>query len=208
MTMQRWKLTVEYKGTGYYGWQRQDDGPTIQGAIEDAVYKFCQQRLTVQGSGRTDAGVHALAQIAHLDLDYGERDLSGHDLAKAINAHLRPQPITVINAVKVSQDFHARFSAKKKLYHYRIVNRRAFLTRDQDLAWRFKRPLDPVAMHDAAQILLGHHDFSTFRDSECQAQSPEKTLDQLDVTAHDYDCLLYTSPSPRDQRGSRMPSSA
>jgi len=186
--MQRWKLTIEYKGTDYCGWQRQEDGvSTVQLAIEDSIDKFCQQRLTLHVAGRTDAGVHARGQVAHFDLDYGNRALDGYDLSKALNAHLRPQPISIIRADPVTPDFHARFSACNKLYHYRIINRASFLGLDRDLAWHFKKPLDVKAMHEAAQILVGHHDFSTFRDSQCQAKSPERTLDRLDVIALDYD---------------------
>lgn len=185
--MTRWKITIEYQGTNYAGWQRQEDVPSIQQAIEDALHKFCQQDIRLHVAGRTDAGVHACGQVAHFDLDYGDRSLDGYDLAKAINAHLRPQPISILKAEAVDAEFHARYHAVNKLYRYRIVNRPGFLTFDQNGAWLFKRPLDHAAMHEAAQRLLGHHDFTTFRDSQCQAKSPDKTLDRLDVTAQDYD---------------------
>jgi len=188
MTEKRWKLTIEYDGTGYCGWQRQEDGvPSVQQAIEDALYGFCQQRLTVHVAGRTDSGVHARGQVAHVDLDYGTRPLSGFDLAKAINAHLRPQRIGIVGAEPVNTDFHARYSAVNKLYRYRIVCRAAPLALDADRAWHCRKDLDAAAMHAAAQVLIGHHDFSTFRDSQCQAKSPLKTLDRLDVTARPYD---------------------
>ncbi len=189
----RWKLTIEYKGTDYCGWQRQEDGvPSVQQAVEDAIYGFCQQRLTIHAAGRTDAGVHARGQVAHFDLEYanqngGERDLTGYDLAKALNAHLRPQPVSIIGAQAAGEEFHARYSAVNKLYLYRIISRPGALALDDGLAWHSRKPLDAAAMHDAAQVLLGHHDFSTFRDSHCQAKSPEKTLDRLDVTAKNYD---------------------
>ena len=185
--MTRWKLTIEYKGTDYSGWQRQDNVPSIQQAIEEAIHKFCQQDLTLHVAGRTDAGVHARGQIAHFDLDYGGRALSGFDLAKALNAHLRPQPISIVAAEDVTEDFHARYGATNKLYRYRILNRSAFPAIDHGLVWYVKKPLDAQAMHFAAQALIGHHDFTTFRDSQCQAKSPEKTLDRLDVTVRDYD---------------------
>ena len=179
--MTRYKLTIEYDGTEYRGWQRQEEGiPTVQAAIENAVKAYCQQEVTLHVTGRTDAGVHARAQVAHFDLD---KDVEGFDLAKAINAHLRPQPITILKAEKTGEDFHARYSAQNKLYQYRIINRPGFPALDQNRAWHMKRPLNAAAMHEAAQVLLGHHDFSTFRDSECQAKSPDKTLDRLDVTA-------------------------
>lgn len=187
MTTQRWKLTIEYKGTDYCGWQRQDDVLSVQEAIETALHKFCQQDITIHAAGRTDAGVHAKGQVAHFDLDYGDRPLEGYDQAKAINAHLRPQPISVIEAVPADGDFHARFAAVNKLYQYRIICRPAFLTHDRDLAWQYKRDLDVKAMQQGAKYLLGHHDFTTFRDSQCQAQSPMKTLDRLDIMERPYD---------------------
>lgn len=185
--MTRWKLTIEYKGTDYAGWQRQDNAPSVQQAVEEAIYRFCQQEITLHVAGRTDAGVHAKGQVAHCDLDYGRRALSGFDFAKAINAHLRPQPVSVIKAEEAAEDFHARFSAVNKLYQYRIINRSAFPAIDVGLAWHVKKPLDAKAMHEAAQELVGHHDFTTFRDSDCQAKSPEKTLARLDVTSRPYD---------------------
>ncbi len=185
--MTRWKITIEYKGSDYAGWQRQENVPTIQQAIEEAIKKFCQQDITIHAAGRTDAGVHAYGQVAHFDLDYEERRLSGFDLAKAINAHLRPQPISIIRAEEVPEDFHARFAATNKLYRYRIVNRPGFLALDRGLAWSVKKPLDTEAMQKAAQVLVGHHDFTTFRDSQCQAKSAEKTLDRLDVSEKNYD---------------------
>lgn len=185
--MTRWKLTIEYKGSDYHGWQRQEDMPSIQQAVEEAVTKFCQKDITVFASGRTDAGVHARGQVVHFDLDYGDRPLEGGDLAKALNAHLRPQPISVVDARSVPDDFQARFSAKNKLYHYRIINRSSLLALDEGLAWHCKRPLDEKAMHAAAQYLLGHHDFTTFRDAQCQAKTPMRTVNRLDVSAQDYD---------------------
>lgn len=186
--MTRWKLTVEYDGHSYAGWQRQEDGvPTLQGVVEEALYGFCQQRIGVHAAGRTDAGVHAKGQVVHLDLDYGDRPLSGFDFAKALNAHLRPHPVSVLRADSMISDFHARFSAKNKLYTYRILNRSSFPALDRGRVWHVKRELDARAMHDAAQILTGHHDFSTFRGAQCQAKSPERTLDRLDVEERPYD---------------------
>ncbi|MCK5285110.1 MAG: tRNA pseudouridine(38-40) synthase TruA [Alphaproteobacteria bacterium] len=179
--MTRYKLTIEYKGSDFYGWQLQDSLPTIQGSIEDAIEKFSHQRVLVQSAGRTDAGVHAHGQIAHIDLEPLSRNMDEYAILKAINAHLRPMPISILNVEKITDDFHARFSAKNKLYRYRIINRPAFLTFDKGLAYHVKRVLDVKAMHEAAQILLGKHDFSTFRDSECQANTPIRTLDCLNV---------------------------
>ncbi len=183
--MTRWKLTVEYKGTDYCGWQRQEILPSIQQAIEEAVHKFCRQDVTLHVAGRTDAGVHAKGQVAHLDLP--EREITGYELMKAINAHLRPQPVSIIKAEIADAEFHARFKALNKLYHYRIINRWPSLTFDSGLAYLFRRELDVKAMQNAATVIIGHHDFTTFRDTECQAKSPVKTLDRLDITVRDYD---------------------
>lgn len=185
---ERWKITIEYDGNGYHGWQRQKDGvPSVQQSVEQAIAKFCQQDITIHAAGRTDAGVHAKGQVAHFDLDYGDRELTGFDVLKAINAHLRPQPINVIEAVKVADDFHARFAATNKLYQYRVVCRPAFLTHDVGQIWHCKRDLNVEAMREGAKYLLGHHDFTTFRDSQCQSNSPMKTLDRLDITEKPYD---------------------
>jgi tRNA pseudouridine38-40 synthase len=176
----RYKLIVEYDGTPYRGWQYQADVPTVQGAIENAIARFDGQRVTIQGAGRTDAGVHALAQVAHADLR-GEHD--GGTVRDALNFYLRPQPIAVLSAERVSDDFNARFSATRRHYLYRIVNRRPDLALDLGRVWRVGRPLDIEAMREAAARLLGNHDFTTFRSTECQSKSPVKTLDQLDIEA-------------------------
>ncbi|HWW48152.1 MAG TPA: tRNA pseudouridine(38-40) synthase TruA [Xanthobacteraceae bacterium] len=176
--MPRYRLTIEYDGGPFYGWQIQDDRPTVQGALEAAVKATVGVAVRVHGAGRTDAGVHALAQTAHLDLD---RDFPAHRLRDALNAHLRPNPIGVRKVEVVPASFEARFSAIRRHYRYRIVNTRANLALDAGRAWRVPKALDTDAMHAAAQRLIGKHDFTTFRDTECQAKSPEKTLDQLDV---------------------------
>jgi tRNA pseudouridine38-40 synthase len=177
--MPRYKLTIEYDGTPFVGWQVQDSGASVQGVLAEAVLAFAGERAVVGGAGRTDAGVHALGQAAHVDLT---KDWPPDTVRDALNAHLRPHPIAVILAERVADDFDARFSAIKRHYRYRIVNRRADLALDQHRAWRVPRPLDAAAMHDAAQRLVGRHDFTTFRSTECQAKSPVKTLDRLDVT--------------------------
>jgi tRNA pseudouridine38-40 synthase len=174
----RYKLTIEYDGTPYVGWQIQDNGPTIQGALTDAIATFTGERVVVHGAGRTDAGVHALGQVAHVDL---ARDWDTNNVRDAANFHLRPQPIAVLMAEQVADGFDARFSATRRHYLYRISNRRADLALDQNRAWRVPRPLDTAAMHGAAQRLIGKHDFTTFRSTECQAASPVKTLDRLDI---------------------------
>ncbi|HYA05975.1 MAG TPA: tRNA pseudouridine(38-40) synthase TruA, partial [Xanthobacteraceae bacterium] len=170
--MPRYKLTIEYDGTPFVGWQVQDNGPSVQGLITDAIAAFAGERVAVQGAGRTDAGVHALGQVAHVDL---AKDWDIENVRDAINFHLRPQPIAVLAAEQVAANFDARFSATKRHYRYRIVNRRADLTLDLHRAWRVPRPLDAAAMHAAAQRLVGKHDFTTFRAAECQAKSPVKT---------------------------------
>jgi len=176
--MPRYKLIIEYDGAPFSGWQIQDNGPSVQGALENAVKAICGEEIRVHGAGRTDAGVHALGQVAHCDI---AKPFAPGRLRDGLNAHLRPLPIGVLSAEIVPDNFEARFSAKKRHYLYRIANRRANLALDIGRAWRLPRPLDSDAMRAAAQRLLGKHDFTTFRDSECQAKSPEKTLDQLDV---------------------------
>jgi tRNA pseudouridine38-40 synthase len=176
--MPRYKLTIEYDGTPFVGWQAQDNGHSVQDALTDAIAAFAGERVAVGGAGRTDAGVHALGQVAHVDF---ARDWDNDTVRDAINFHLRPQPVAVLAAEQVAPDFDARFSAIKRHYLYRISNRRADLTLEQNRIWRVPRPLDSEAMHMAAQKLVGRHDFTTFRSSECQAKSPLKTLDRLDV---------------------------
>ena len=177
--MPRYKLTLEYDGTGLVGWQRQPNGVSVQGALEDAVEKFCGERVTVHGAGRTDAGVHALAQCAHLDLT---REAPTETIRSALNHHLRPATISVLAVEPVAGDFHARLSATLRVYRYRILNRRPPPMLDRMRVWHVAPPLDVAAMQKGAQHLVGRHDFSTFRDSLCQAKSPIRTLDTLDVT--------------------------
>ena len=176
--MPRFKLTIEYDGTDYSGWQRQTNGPSIQGALEDAVRGYCQVDALLQGAGRTDAGVHARGQVAHVDLP---RDDSNFVVANALNFHLKPHPIAVLSAEKVADDFHARFHAKARGYEYRILTRRAPPAIDAHTVWWIPADLDVAAMNEAAQVLIGHHDFTTFRATQCQADSPMKTLDVLNV---------------------------
>ena len=176
--MPRYKLTIEYDGTPFVGWQAQDNGVSVQGVLTAAIAAFVGEQAAVSAAGRTDAGVHALGQVAHVDL---AKDWDTETVRDAINFHLRPQPVAVLSVERAAPDFDARFSAIKRHYLYRIVNRRADLTLEQNRAWRVPRPLDAQAMHVAAQRLIGRHDFTTFRSTECQAKSPVKTLDRLDV---------------------------
>ena len=176
--MTRFKLILEYDGNPFVGWQRQAIGMSIQQAVAEAVFRITGETADVQGAGRTDAGVHALGQVAHLDL---EKEIAPEKLRDALNFHLKPAPIAVLVAEIAAPDFHARFSATGRAYLYRIVNRRAPLTVDHGRAWRIGTPLDVAAMHDAAQVLAGTHDFTTFRATLCQAPSPVRTLDRLSV---------------------------
>lgn len=176
--MPRYKLTIEYDGRPFVGWQVQDNGPSVQGVLAAAIAAFCGEEAKVQGAGRTDAGVHALGQVGHVDL---AKDWDEDTVRDALNAHLRPHPVAVLKAERVADSFDARFSAIRRHYRYRIISRRADLTLERGLAWRIAKPLDSAAMHAAAQRLVGRHDFTTFRHAECQAKSPVKTLDRLDV---------------------------
>ncbi len=176
--MARFFLTIEYDGSPYVGWQRQDNGPSVQGEIETALVKLGEPNVLVYGAGRTDAGVHALAQVAHVDLN---REWSDHKLREAINAMLRPLPIAIMNVQQVEKETHARFSAIARHYLYRIINRRPYLTIEQGKAWHVKALLDEKRMNEAAQLLIGTHDFTTYRATRCQSKSPIKTLDVLEV---------------------------
>lgn len=175
----RYKMTIEYNGGPFAGWQWQANAPTVQGAMEDALFALTGIRATIHAAGRTDAGVHARGQVAHVDL---ERQWDTRVLRNAINAHLRPHPVSVLAVEAVADDFHARFKASRRLYLYRIINRPAPLTLERGKAWWHPVSLDDGAMHEAAQALVGKHDFTTFRAAECQAQSPVKTLDWIAVT--------------------------
>jgi len=175
----RFKLILEYDGGAFVGWQRQDNGPSVQQAVEEAVFRFCGETVRAHAAGRTDAGVHARGQVVHVDLD---RATTPEQVRDALNFHLKPAPVAVLSAAVAAEDFHARFSATARLYTYRIVNRRAPLAIDRGRVWLVGAPLDAAAMHAAAQRLVGHHDFSSFRAALCQAPSPMKTLDVLDVT--------------------------
>jgi tRNA pseudouridine38-40 synthase len=186
----RYKLILEYDGTPFSGWQIQDNALTVQGTLEAAVKAICGEEVRVHGAGRTDAGVHALGQVAHCDI--AKHFVPGR-FRDGMNAHLRPSPIGVLSAEIVPDTFEARFSAIKRHYLYRITNTRANLALDIGRVWRVPRHLDADAMREAAQRLLGKHDFTTFRDTECQAKSPEKTLDQLDVSRDGNDIRIVTS---------------
>ena len=176
--MPRYKLTIEYNGAGFAGWQRQVNGLSVQEALETAITRFCGERVPVRGAGRTDAGVHALGQAAHLDLT---RAVPAEVLRSAVNHHLRPAAISVLDAAPAPEDFDARVSASSRVYLYRILNRRAPPALERGRVWQVAPPLDVAAMREGARHLIGHHDFSTFRDSLCQAKSPLKTLDALDL---------------------------
>jgi tRNA pseudouridine38-40 synthase len=187
--MTRVKLTIEYDGGPYVGWQQQENGPSVQEAIETAIHRFCGETVRLFTAGRTDAGVHALGQVAHFDMD---ADFPMDTVRDALNQHLRPQPIAILTAEAVDEDFHARFSARRRHYLYRIRARRAPLALDRDRVWQVFRPLDIAAMHGAAQALVGQHDFTTFRATQCQADSPVKTLDAISVFEHEGEVHVTT----------------
>ncbi|HJT43624.1 MAG TPA: tRNA pseudouridine(38-40) synthase TruA [Rhizomicrobium sp.] len=177
--MPRYRLILEYDGSPFVGWQRQDNGRSVQGALEDAIEKLSGERVTVTGAGRTDAGVHALGQVAHFDL---EKQFEPGKVRDALNYYLRPNPVVVLESDAVDGEFHARFSATARHYLFRILNRRSPPGLEEGRVWHVSPKLDADAMHAAAQLLVGQHDFTTFRAAECQAQSPVKTLDRLDVS--------------------------
>ncbi|KFB10956.1 tRNA pseudouridine(38-40) synthase TruA [Nitratireductor basaltis] len=179
--MARYRIDVEYDGTPYSGWQRQANQHTVQAAIEQAIRKFCGEEITLKAAGRTDAGVHATGQVSHFDLS---KDWAANTVGNAINAHLAlaDERVAILNCTQVGEEFDSRFSAKARHYLYRIINRRAPIAIERGRAWHISRALDVDAMHEASQRLLGTHDFTTFRAAQCQAKSPVKTLDRLDVS--------------------------
>jgi tRNA pseudouridine38-40 synthase len=177
--MPRYRLTIEYDGAPYAGFQAQAGLPTVQGAIEAAVKGFCGQDVRIAAAGRTDSGVHATGQVVHVDLD---RDWSAETVMNALNAHLVKEAVAVLSSTAVADDWHARFSATGRRYLFRILNRPGRPALERGKVWHMRKPLDAEAMHEAAQTLIGHHDFTTFRDLACQSKSPEKTLDVARVT--------------------------
>jgi tRNA pseudouridine38-40 synthase len=188
--MLRFKLILEYDGAPFVGWQRQENGLSVQEVLEDALTAMTAERVTAHGAGRTDAGVHAFGQVAHVDL---ERDWEPFRLSEGLNALLHPHPVAIVGAERVDSQFDARHSASARNYLYRVINRRAPLTLDRGAAWRVKPRLDAEAMCAAARALVGRHDFSTFRDSQCQANSPIRTLDRLEVRREGDEVLFEAS---------------
>lgn len=180
--MTRFALTVEYDGRPFMGWQRQAHGPSVQQAIEEAVATITGETTACHAAGRTDAGVHALGMRAHVEV---AKPIEAFRLMEALNARLRPAPVAILACEQVANDWHARFSCKARAYEYRIVNRRAPLTFEKGLAWQVPQPLDAGAMHEAAQRLVGRHDFTTFRSAHCQSASPVKSIDCIGVTRED-----------------------
>ncbi len=181
--MPRYALRIEYDGRPFAGWQRQAALPSVQGALEEAVVRISPGGTAVHGAGRTDAGVHALGQVAHIDLP---KRWDPFRLSEALNAHLRPNPVAITAAAEVAEDFHARFDAIERRYRFRVIARRAPLTEDRGFAWRVNHPLDLAAMRAGAAHLIGRHDFTTFRSSICQANSPVRTLDEVWIEEHPY----------------------
>jgi tRNA pseudouridine38-40 synthase len=178
MTTQRWKLTVEYDGSPFVGWQWQENGMSVQQALEEALFKLTGQEIRTTAAGRTDAGVHARGQVVHCDVP---KNRDAKAMSEGLNFHLKPHPVAVLQAEMVPDSFSARMSAVERSYCYRIINRAAPLTFEQNRAWWVARPLKAKAMHEAAQALIGTHDFTSFRAAECQAKSPLKTLDEFKV---------------------------
>lgn len=185
--MARYKLILEYDGTNFVGWQRQENGLSVQEVLEQAAKAFCGEDIAAFAAGRTDAGVHALAMTAHMDI---EKETRADKVKDAVNQHMRPHPIAILSAEEVSDDFHARFSCVRRAYEYRIVNRRAPLALDMGRAWRVPQKLDADTMHEAAQCLVGKHDFTTFRAAACQSDSPVKTLDEISVSRMGEDIFI------------------
>lgn len=176
--MPRYKLTIEYDGTPFSGWQRQADRPSVQQAVEEAIGRMSGETVSIQAAGRTDAGVHALGQVVHVDLG---KDWDPFRIREALNYHLRPDPVAVLLVEAVDESFEARFSALARHYEYRILNRRAPAVMERQQVWHVPMPLDADAMDHAAGLILGKHDFTTFRSAECQANSPVRTLDVFSV---------------------------
>ncbi|MCL6678563.1 tRNA pseudouridine(38-40) synthase TruA [Sphingomonas sp. RG327] len=185
--MTRWRLTIEYDGGPFMGWQRQEHGPSVQQALEEALARMTGELPAVHGAGRTDAGVHALAMSAHVEI---EKNLTEHRLREGVNALVRPQPISVLAAEHAPDDWHARFSCVGRRYLYRILNRRAPPALDRGRVWHVAMPLDAQAMAEGAAMLVGRHDFTTFRSAHCQSDSPVKTLDRLDVRREGDEILI------------------
>ncbi len=188
--MPRYRITIEYDGTPFLGWQRQADGPSVQGALEEALLRFSGESRSVRGAGRTDAGVHALGQVAHFDLD---KTWEPFRVREALNFHLRPAPVAVVECNLAAGDFDARYSATARHYRYRILSRRAPPALERDRVWWLPVALDAALMHEAAQALVGRHDFTTFRAAQCQANSPLRTLDRLDVSRYADEIVIEAS---------------
>lgn len=176
---QRWKITIEYDGNDFVGWQAQNNGTSVQQVIEEAVYTLSGERLRLQVAGRTDAGVHALGQVAHFDLQHEYND---HEIRNALNFHMRPHAVSIVKAEAMTKDFHARFGAERRYYRYAMMNRPAPPVIGRQYMWHIPKPLDVAAMQQAAKHFVGHHDFTSFRASECQAKSPIRTLDVLEIS--------------------------
>jgi len=186
--MPRYKLTIEYDGAPFMGWQVQKHGPSVQGALQAAIETLNGAPVTVQGAGRTDAGVHALGQVAHVDL---VKDLRADKVRDAVNYHLGKHPISILDSVRVDDEFHARFDAVERQYIYRILDRRPRLALDRGRVWRIPVRLDAPAMHRAAQSLIGEHDYSTFRDTNCQAKSPIRSIDEITIERVDTEIHVF-----------------
>ncbi len=187
--MTRYKLTIEYDGTHFCGWQRQQEHPSVQQTIEEAIQKFCGETVTLHVAGRTDAGVHARANVAHVDI---AKETDANTVRDAINFHVKPHRVVIRETEAVSDEFHARFNAVARSYKYRVLNRRPPPALDIDHAWHIAKPLDVDAMQRAADLLIGHHDFSTFRAKDCQSNSPLKTMERFEISRDDENIVFFT----------------
>lgn len=188
--MPRFRILIEYDGSPFVGWQVQAEGVSVQGALREAIFRFSGEEAVIRGAGRTDSGVHALGQVAHFDLG---KNWAPSRVADAINFHVRPLPVAVLACERAGDDFDARFSATARHYVYRILMRRAPPVLERDRVWWLVKPLDVTAMQAAANHLVGHHDFTTFRAAQCQAKSPVRTLDRLDVTQEGQEVIIRAS---------------
>ena len=188
--MKRFKITIEYDGNGYYGWQEQEELPTIQGTIQEAIFQFCGERVVVNGAGRTDAGVHALSQVAHFEV---VRDTNPNEVMNALNHFLQNSRIAILKCEEVDDTFNARFSAKSRSYVYTIINRRAHLTHEKGYAWHVVDELDIMLMNEGAEYLIGNHDLESFRAANCQARSARRSIDKLEVVRHGSKIKVFIS---------------
>ena len=203
----RFKIIIEYDGTPFVGWQKQENGRSVQASIESAIEKLFDEKITIFGAGRTDAGVHAIGQTAHFDVS--KKNFDTYIIKNALNDHLRPLPISILNVEKVNENFHSRFDAIQRKYLYRIINRKSPLTIEKGRAWQVHKTLNIDSMKNCIPLIVGKHDFTTFRSAHCQSDSPIKTIDEIKITQTDENIFLvsckiiFASPSKIYSRKSK-----